>query len=155
MREQNTDHAQVLAPPPMIFVGYLIGALLLNWLLPFSAQTIPLRIVGGFALLAGIVSAGSAIFQMRKLHISPDPRQPVSALVTSGPYRFTRNPIYLGFFLIYLGFTLLDGTLWGLIASPFLLWTITQSVIHAEETYLDGKFGASYKEYRSHVRRWV
>jgi protein-S-isoprenylcysteine O-methyltransferase Ste14 len=155
MKEQNTDHAQVLAPPPMIFAGYLIGALLLNWLLPFSAPTIPLRILGGFALLAGIVSAGSAIFQMRKLHTSPDPHQPISALVASGPYCFTRNPIYLGFFLIYLGFTLLDGTLWGLIASPFHIFTITNAVIHAEKVYLDSKFGEQYREYRLHVRQWL
>ena len=156
MTEQNLDHAQVVAPPPLIFLGYLIGVLILNWILPFHEPwTFALRILGGVMVIAGFMLAGSAISQMRKVHTSPDPHQPVTAMVTSGPYRFTRNPIYLGFFLIYLGFTLLAGTLWGLIASPFLIWTITSSVIHAEETYLDGKFGEQYREFRSRVRRWI
>ncbi len=138
MTERNIDHAQVMVPPPLVFLGYLIGALILDWIIPFPAPWIfVLRIVSGLMVIAGFLLAGLAISQMRKVHTSPDPRQPVTAFVTSGPYRFTRNPIYLGFFLIYLGFTLLAGTLWGLIASPFLIWTVTQAVIRAEEIYLD------------------
>ena len=156
MTEQNMDHAQVMVPPPLVFLGYLIGALILNWIIPFPAPwTFILRVVGGLAVIVGILLVASAFSQMMKAHTSPDPHEPVAALVTGGPYRFTRNPIYLGFFLIYLGFTLLAGTLWGLIASPFLLLTITNAVIHAEEIYLDGKFGEQYREYRSHVRPWI
>jgi protein-S-isoprenylcysteine O-methyltransferase Ste14 len=156
MTEQNLDHAQVMVPPPLVFLGYLIGALVLNWIIPLpTPETFALRIAGGIAILAGILLAGSAFSQMMKAHTSPDPDRPVTALVTTGPYRFTRNPIYLGFFLIYLGFTLLDGTLWGLIASPFLLWTIIQAVIHAEEIYLTEKFSEQYSEYRSRVRQWI
>ncbi len=156
MAEQNKDHAQVMAPPPLIFLGYLIGALVINWIIPFPEPWIfELRIVGGLMVIAGFLLGGSAIFQMRKANTPVDPRETVKALVTSGPYRFTRNPIYLGFFAIYLGFTLLACTLWGLIASPFLYWTVTQAVIHAEEIYLDEKFGEQYKEFRSRVRRWI
>ncbi len=156
MTEQNLDHAQVIVPPPLVFLGYLLGALLVNWILPFSEPwPFILRIAGGVMAIVGFILGGSAISQMRKAHISPDPHHPVSALVTGGPYRFTRNPIYLGFFLIYLGFTFLDGTLWGLLASPFLFWTITHAVIHAEEIYLDEKFGDEYKMYRSRVRQWL
>ena len=92
---------------------------------------------------------------MMKVHTSPDPRQPVTALVTGGPYRFTRNPIHLGFFSIYLGFTLLVGTSWGLWLSPFLIWTITNSVVDAEEAYLEKKFEEQHTSYKSRVRRWV
>jgi protein-S-isoprenylcysteine O-methyltransferase Ste14 len=156
VKEQNMDHAQVMAPPPLIFLGYLIGALLLNWLIPLSAPwTLALRIVGGLMAIAGFLLAGSAISQMRKVHTSPDPHQPVTALVTGGPYHFTRNPIYMGFFLIYLGFTLLAGTLWGLIASPFLLLTVTNAVIRAEESYLEVKFKEEYIGYKRRVRQWL
>jgi protein-S-isoprenylcysteine O-methyltransferase Ste14 len=156
MTEQNLDHAQVIVPPPLVFLGHLIGALILSWIIPIPTPwTFPLRVGGGLMVIAGFVLVASAISQMRKAHTSPDPRESVTALVTSGPYGFTRNPIYLGFFLIYLGFTLLAGTLWGLIASPFLVWTITAAVILAEETYLDAKFGKQYKEFRSRVRRWI
>lgn len=156
MTERNMDHAQVMVAPPLVFLSYLIGALIVNWLIPFPTPwTFILRIVGGLMVIAGFLLAGSAISQMRKVHTSPDPHQPVTAMVTNGPYRFTRNPIYLGFFLIYLGFTLLAGTLWGLIASPFLLWTITNAVIHAEEIYLEDKFKDQYTGYKSRVRRWI
>jgi len=156
MTEQKMDHAQVMVPPPLVFLGYLIGALIVNWLIPFPAPwTFVLRVAGGLLVIAGFLLVGSAISQMRKAHTPLDPRQPVTTFVTSGPYRFTRNPIYLGFFLIYLGFTLLAGTLWGLIGSPFLIWTIMQAVIHPEEIYLTEKFGEQYKQYRSRVRRWL
>ncbi|HUH98225.1 MAG TPA: isoprenylcysteine carboxylmethyltransferase family protein [Anaerolineales bacterium] len=156
MTEEDIDHAQVMVPPPLVFLGYLIGALVLNWLIPFPAPwTFVLRAVGGLTVIAGIVLVLSAFSQMMKAHTSPDPQQGVHALVTRGPYRWTRNPIYLGFFSIFLGFTLLDGTLWGLAGSPFLIWTVTQAVISAEEIYLEAKFGEEYRQYRSRVRPWL
>jgi protein-S-isoprenylcysteine O-methyltransferase Ste14 len=156
MAKQNMDHAQVMVAPSMVFLGYLVGALVLNWIVLFPVPwPLPLRILGGLLVAAGLFLGGSALSQMRKAHTSPDPHQPTTALVTSGPYRFTRNPIYLGFFLIYLGFTLLAETLWGVIISPFLLWTIIHAVIHAEEDYLEKKFGEQYTAYRSRVRRWL
>ncbi len=156
MTEQNLDHAQVRVAPPLVFLSYLIGALIVGWLIPFPTPwTFALRVVGGLMVILGFLLAGLAVSQMMKLHTSPDPHQSVSTLVTGGPYGFSRNPIYLGFFLIYLGFTLFAGTLWGLLASPFLFWTITHAVIHAEEIYLEDKFGDTYKEYRSRVRQWI
>ncbi len=156
MTQSNPDHAQVKTHPPLIFLGYLIAVLVLNWLMPLPEPWLSaLRITGMLAVIAGLLLAGSAFAQMRRARTSPDPHQPVSALVTSGPYRFTRNPIYLGFLLIYLGFGWLDGTLWGLIAAPLLIWTVTQAVIQAEELYLSSRFGPEYAVYRSRVRRWI
>jgi protein-S-isoprenylcysteine O-methyltransferase Ste14 len=156
MTEQNMDHARVMAPPPLVFLGYLIGALILNWVVPFRVPwTFAVRLGGGAMVILGFLLGVSAIAQMRRAHTSPDPRESVTALVTNGPYRFTRNPMYLGFFLIHLGFTFLAGTWWGLIVSPFLLWTVTYAVIHAEEIYLEGKFGGMYREYHSRAGRWI
>jgi protein-S-isoprenylcysteine O-methyltransferase Ste14 len=152
----NTDHPQVMVLPPLVFLGYLIGAFVMNWVIPFPTPwSLALRIVGGVAIVVGFLLGGSAFSQMVKAHTSPDPHQPTTALVIKGPYRFTRNPIYLGFLLIYLGLTLLGGTLWGLIASPFLIWTVTHAVIHFEEKYLVEKFGESYRQYMSRVRQWI
>src|SRR5512140_3255599 len=152
----TTDHAQVTLPPPLLFLVYLVSALVLQWAVPFPFPwPAPLRILGGALLIAGFLLAASAIREMRRMHATPDIHKPVTVLITSGPYRFTRNPIYLGFLLIYLGFTLVAGTLWGLILSPFLIGTVTRWVIHPEEDYLEGKFEAEYVEYRSHVRQWM
>jgi protein-S-isoprenylcysteine O-methyltransferase Ste14 len=152
----TTDHAQVALPPPLIFLGYLLSALILHWAVPLPTPwPVPLRIVGGLLIILGLLLAASAVSKMRKAHTSSDPHRPVTAIVTNGPYRFTRNPIYLGFLLIYLGFTLLAGTIWGLLLSPFLIGTVTNWIVHAEETYLGDKFKDEYANYSTRVRRWV
>lgn len=150
------DHARVPVPPPLIFLGYLTGALLLNWALPLSAPwTAILRVLGGLAIVGGVWLVGAAFSQLMKHQTTVDPHGSATVLVAGGPYRFTRNPIYLGFFLIYLGLTLAAGTLWGLLLGPFLLWTVTQVVIRAEESYLGAKFKKTFAEYESRVRRWL
>jgi protein-S-isoprenylcysteine O-methyltransferase Ste14 len=154
--DPGTDHAHIALPPPLIFLGYLIGALLLHWAVPFRLPwPLPLRILGGLLLVGGFALDAAAVREMLKAHTTPEPHQPTTALVTAGPYRFTRNPIYLGFVLLFLGFTLLAGTLWGVLLSPFLIGTVTRWIIHAEEAYLDGKFKAEYRAYFAHVRRWL
>ena len=156
MVEPKENHAQVMIPPPLVFLGYLVGALIVNWIIPFPALwEFPLRIIGGSMVIAGFLLAGSAVTQMIKANTSPDPHRPTIALITRVSYRFTRNPIYLGFFLIYLGFTFWAGTLWGVLLSPFLIWTVIRAGIRAEEIYLDGKFGEQYTSYKSRVRRWL
>lgn len=154
--KESLDHPDVLVPPPFIYLGYLLGALAVNWALPITTPaSLILEVVGGILVVVGVGLAVWAFSMMFKAHTTPDSRQPTTALVTSGPYRFTRNPIYLGFLLIYLGFTVYAGTYWGLLLSPFLIATVTRSLIRPEEVYLDGKFHDSYKEYSARVRRWV
>ena len=154
--QTDTDHVEIRFPPPLMFLGFLVGALLLNWLFPFPEPwTTALRIAGGVAVIAGLALGGLAVSHMRRAHTSPDPERSAAALVTDGPYRFTRNPIYLGFALIYLGFTLVAGTLWGLVLSPILLWIATRAIIHAEEAYLARRFPDSYQAYKARARRWL
>jgi protein-S-isoprenylcysteine O-methyltransferase Ste14 len=75
--------------------------------------------------------------------------------VTGGIYRITRNPIYLGFFLMVVGFHLNFGSLWGIVAAPFYATTMSRLVIEKEEAYLEKKFKDQYTGYRSRVRRWI
>ena len=150
------DHAVVPVPPPLIFVGYLAAALLLSWAVPVSAPWPALpRVLGGLAIVGGVWLVGAAFFQLVKHQTTVHPHGSTTALVAGGPYRFTRNPIYLGFFLIYLGLTFVAGTLWGLILSPLLLWTATRVVIRPEESYLATRFKDTYADYKSRVRRWL
>ena len=154
--DQAADHAQILVPPPLVFLGYLVAALVLNWAVPLPIPwMVPARVAGGIAVLVGLALGGSAVFAMIRRNTSPGPHEPSTVLVTDGPYRFTRNPIYVGFFLIYIGFGWLAGTIWGLLLSPFLLATVTRAIVEPEEKYLGTKFAAAYSEYSSRVRRWV
>jgi protein-S-isoprenylcysteine O-methyltransferase Ste14 len=152
----DLPHAQVPIPPPAIFAGFLVAALLLNWVVPLPAPWLGvLREVGGFVILAGLGLGFWAIRLMAKAHTSADPHQPTKALLTEGPYGRTRNPIYLGFLLIFIGFTILAGTIWGILLSPLLLVTVTRAVVRAEETYLEAKFESRYFQYKSRVRQWL
>lgn len=154
--EKELEHAQIRFPPPMLFLGFLIGALVLNWLFPLPEPwTTILRIAGSVAVISGLALGGTAVAHMRRARTSPDPERATTALVTEGPYRFTRNPIYLGFLLIYLGFTLVAGTLWGLVLSPILLWIATRLILRSEEAYLAQRFPDSYQAYRARARRWI
>lgn len=150
----DLDHAGVPVPPPLIFLGYLVAALVLNRFVPVAAPWATIsRILVVLAVVVGVWLVGAAFSQLVKQKTTVDPHAPTTALVDGGPYRFTRNPIYPGFFLIYLGLTLLAGTLWGLIVSPLLLWTVTRLVIRAEESYLGYKFNGAYADYRARVGR--
>ncbi len=83
------------------------------------------------------------------------PWRPTTALVVGGPFRFTRNPMYLGTTLLYIGIAILAQALWALVLLPFVLMIVQRGVIEREERYLEGKFGADYLRYKQRVRRWL
>ncbi len=152
----SSDRVPLKLPPPLIFLLYLGSALILNLVIPVREPWISwLQIVGAISVLLGLGLGALAVLSMRRAHTSPDPHQPAATLVTGGPYRYTRNPIYLGFLLIALGFTLLAGTLWGLILSPVLVWAVTTVIIRAEERYLAPRFAEGYADYKARARRWI
>ena len=84
-----------------------------------------------------------------------DPHGTTKHLVTSGIYRFTRNPIYMGFLLMVIGLPLISGWIWGLVLAPFFMLTMSRLVIEREEAYLERKFKSQYTDYTSRVRSWL
>ena len=84
-----------------------------------------------------------------------DPTLPTTAMVVSGPFQFSRNPLYVALTLVYLGLTLLANTGWGLVMLVPLLIVMHRGVVLREERYLEHKFGESYRGYRSRVRRYL
>jgi len=153
---EASDHVSLILPPPVIFLGHLVSALVLQLVVPLSLPwPMPLRALGAVLLLGGLGLAAAAVRELRRMHTTPDPNQAVTTLVITGPYRFSRNPIYLGFMMIFLGFTLVAGTLWGMLIVLFLFATITRSVVRAEENYLERRFKEQYRIYRALVRRWL
>ena len=153
---EGLDNVRVPMAPPMIFACYLIGALLLNWILPLPLPWPGfIGALGGLLAVSGLFLGASAIRRMSMAHTSPDLRAPTTTLVTDGLYAHSRNPIYLGLFVIYLGFGLVAGTLWGILLGPFLLLTVHRLVIRAEEAYLQDRFESRYAQYKARVHEWL
>lgn len=153
---EHTDHADVKIPPPVLALLHVLAALLLDWLLPFPTALHPIaRWLGILIVLAGLALAFLAVNRFMRAGTSPDPHSAVRVLVTDGPYRFSRNPIYLGFTCLLIGLPLALGTYWGILLSPVFVLLIRTLVIEHEESYLSRRFGEMYSAYKNQVRRWV
>jgi protein-S-isoprenylcysteine O-methyltransferase Ste14 len=147
----ESDRPGVIAPPPAIFaIPFLIGFLCRD-LLPRVGSTV----IGIVLAIIGLAIGVWALFTMLRAGTSPDPYKPVTALVTGGPYRFSRNPMYVAMVLLYAAAALLFRIIPALILLPVALLLVEFGVIRREERYLEAKFGDRYREYRSHVRRWA
>jgi protein-S-isoprenylcysteine O-methyltransferase Ste14 len=150
------DAPGVVAPPPLVYLaGLLVGFALQRRLpapRPRRALTAP---VGGALLLTGVGLAACFVTAFRRAGTPVDARKAATALVTTGPYRRTRNPGYLSLALVYTGISLLAGALWPLVLLVPTLIVIDRGVIAREERYLEGKFGDEYLELKGRVRRWL
>ena len=155
MGDDGRDNAGVVAPPPLVYLLPLLAGILTNRrigapFLPGGAT----RIVG-VPLVAGGLSLGAWFFgTLRGAGTPVDPREPVEALVTSGPYRYSRNPGYLSMAMIYAGVASLANSLPSILLLPVALRVIRRGVIEREERYLERLFGEEYVAYRARVRRW-
>jgi protein-S-isoprenylcysteine O-methyltransferase Ste14 len=147
--------AGVVAPPPLIFGAPLVTGLLLDrWHpLPFLPPTIATWI--GIPLFLGLFVGFPAVIAFRRAATSPNPWRPSTALVTDGIYGVTRNPMYLGMLLLYLGGSCWGNSLWPLCFLPLVLGVMHVGVIVREEAYLESQFGEEYRSYRKRVRRWL
>jgi protein-S-isoprenylcysteine O-methyltransferase Ste14 len=156
MSEMQRDHASVKIHPPILLLIHIFAAFLLNWSLPLPFAFPKILVWLGYLLiLVGIGLAFSAAGRFMKAHTTLDPHGSVNEIVTSGPYRFSRNPIYLGFVCLLIGFPFIFRTYWGLILSPVFMISLYQLIIKHEESYLEKKFGDSYTSYKSRVGRWL
>ena len=153
------DHPDVIAFPPLIF----LGALLLSWgtglvmpwqILPPAFSTLALIFGIADCLLAAFIGL-SAILAFRRAGTHVEPHKPALVLVEDGPYRFTRNPMYLGLLLMHLGLSFIFSLDWGLFVTVLLWFTLHHGVVMREERYLANKFGQPYLDYLDRSRRWL
>ena len=150
------DHAAVKIHPPVLLLLHLLLSFLLHELFPLPlAFPDVLTWTGYLLVLLGIGLAFSAVRQFIQAHTTLDPHGSVSTIVTNGPYKFSRNPIYLGLVYLLVGFSFIFNSYWGLILSPVMMIMLHQFVIRFEEAYLEEKFGGVYAGYKSRVRRWL
>lgn len=149
----------VLVPPPPMFVlafvaGLQLGHVVPVRLVPESAHAIARGAgIAVIALAALVLLPAPLLFALRRTTIVP--HRPSRSLVTGGPYRFTRNPMYLALALLYIGAALLANTGWPLLFLAAPLWILQKKTIPFEEANLERVFGDGYRAYQRRVRRWI
>jgi protein-S-isoprenylcysteine O-methyltransferase Ste14 len=153
----STDRTGIVIPPPVLFAApFLVG-----WLLD---RRFPWPLLGLRALSVGVgvalVSLGTAVAlagvrEFRRARTTVLPFGGTLRIVGSGVYRWTRNPMYLGMAVAYLGFCLIANSVWCLGLLPVAVLLVRLLAIQPEERYLAHKFGESYERYRANTRRWI
>lgn len=155
MKEKD-DKPGVVAPPPLIFLGGLMVGFLISWFYPFAM----LSKVFGYAAGASLLTAGLVIIfivrsKMKKANTNIEPWKPTNAILSDGVFAYSRNPVYVGMILIYIGVVFLFNSLWVLPSLFLVLLAMHYGVILREERYLERKFGEEYLVYKQRVRRWI
>ncbi len=165
----NRDTPGVIAPPPLIYIGFLLAGWAIfrfanpevlgeaaRWLkLGFGLETHTRRIVSLPLIIGGLLLDGAAAGYFRRLGTAVEPWKPSTVLAVDGLYRFSRNPIYLGFAITYVGLAVAMDSVFVLLLLIPCLWVVDRFVIQREERYLSARFGADYDVYRARVRRWL
>lgn len=155
-KEHDRPAINPMVHPPLIALMFIVVAYFLGRFapLPFVVPVL-LRNIGLLLTFVGFLLGIGAFLEFRKARTTLDPHGSAKQLVTSGIYRFTRNPIYLGFLLMVIGLPLNSGLYWGIVMAPFYMLTMSRLVIEREESYLEKKFKDVYSSYKVRVRRWL
>jgi protein-S-isoprenylcysteine O-methyltransferase Ste14 len=144
--------------PPMIFLSAVAAAVALGYVYPLGGMLpfgTAVRIIGALLLLAGIGLDVAAMREMRRHRANILPHRAATALVTSGPFALSRNPIYLGNTLVLTGAALLFSSLWLLLAAAAAAWAVTALAIRREEAHLAAQFGDAWTAYTERTPRWI
>ena len=152
----KTDTSGIRVPPPLYYVAGFVVGVALELIVPMSWPPFGVRLAA--TLLAGgawLALDGAAMALFRRAGTSMVPMNPATVLVTSGPYRLARNPMYLGMAFLYVALAFAFGVIWALALLPAVIVMVDRFVIAREEPYLERKFGQAYHDYKARVRRWL
>jgi len=156
MDNSSSDSAGVRVPPPFIYLTGLLVGIFGGRYLPGALPRGPWLVGAGFLIFAlGFVVARSAIARFRNAGNDPNPNMPVNDLVVDGPFRLTRNPMYVGLALVYVAIALWAASLWALLLLIGVMLVIRYVVVAREERYMTRRFGDAYLDYTKRVRRWI
>jgi protein-S-isoprenylcysteine O-methyltransferase Ste14 len=152
----SVDNPGVAVLPPVLYGGALVIVLALHWFWPMPIFGLAVALWSGLALI--VLAVAIATWARRTMHAAGtnvNPLRPTTTIVTTGPFGFSRNPLYLALTLLYLGLTLAINTWWGIVVLVPLLIIMHRGVVLREERYLEHKFGETYRQYRSTIRRYL
>ncbi|WP_287196603.1 isoprenylcysteine carboxylmethyltransferase family protein [Mesorhizobium sp.] len=157
--QTDTGTAGVIARPPLLFLAaFLIGFVLdrlLRLPFPIPRNDLVIWITGGSLILVGFALFAAGIRNFSRAATPVPTNEPTRVLVTTGIHGWTRNPIYLGMFLIYGGIGVAAQNIWILVLTLPLAILVRYGVVAREEAYLERRFGGAYLDYRQRVRRWL
>ncbi|MDP4262318.1 MAG: isoprenylcysteine carboxylmethyltransferase family protein [Bacteroidota bacterium] len=156
--ENKKDNPGVYAPPPLVYVLTFLTAVFIQKkaLIDNSMFHQPLTKITGISFL--LISLFFLVRSLRQFFQSKNTLmtiKPASSLQTNGIYNITRNPMYVGLAVVYLGLSCLIGNWWNIILFPLLMLIIQEYIIKREEKYLERRFGQEYLDYKTKVRRWL
>ena len=150
------DNPGLPIPPPLLFVLPILAAIPLERLYPTMLAAGAVRWISGCSIVVfGMVLNVAGFVTQRRAGTDPIPFRPTTRIVTHGVYRYTRNPMYVGFALCTLGIAILSDSLWMVAAVPIGLVLTNVLIVTREERYLERKFGDEYRQYQRQVRRWL
>lgn len=147
-----------IAPPLVFMAGFVFGFLLDRYIIALRISGAAAREIALVGLALMVLGAALAIWGVLAFHHARTtilPFRAATAMVRDGPYRFTRNPMYVGMAIAYVGFALVFNTVWPLLVLPLVVIAMVRLVISREEAYLDAAFGEDYRAYIRDVRRWL
>ncbi|UXN60952.1 methyltransferase family protein [Phyllobacterium zundukense] len=152
-----TDNANVIIRPPIAWALAVLAGLALQWIvsLPFMPAPVPATWIGGVVFVLALALVVWALDTITRAGSNVPTNMPTTTIVQTGPYAFTRNPIYLGMFLGLVGLAITFDSLWMLGTLVLFALVIRYGVVAREEVYLERKFGDGYRQYRARVRRWL
>jgi protein-S-isoprenylcysteine O-methyltransferase Ste14 len=155
--QEESEISGVIARPPLLFLAAILIGAVLDRLLPLPVPDFdPVHwIVGGLLMLMGLALAVAGIRNFTQAGTPVRTIKPTIALVTTGIHGWSRNPIYLGLFLLYAGIGVAAQSPWILILVLPLALVIRYGVVAREEAYLERRFGDAYRDYKARVRRWL
>jgi protein-S-isoprenylcysteine O-methyltransferase Ste14 len=152
------DHPGVKLPPPMIYAAVFTMAIPIQKRIPINdllLKTPPAHFISFFSFILAIFFISRSLFQFSRTKNTVITVKAATSLQTTGIFQKTRNPMYVGLLMVYVGLTCLIGNWWNVIFIPLLLIIIQEYVIKREEQYLSRAFGEDFIQYKQNVRRWI
>ncbi len=153
---KTSDCPNVLMIPPMIVVGFLVLGYLLDLALPAAFLSNGLQYaIGAVAFVLGAIPSVLAVTEFRRAKTSFDVRKPATTLVRGGPFRYSRNPGYVGLILAHVAIAFIVDSVWMMLMAIPAFVALHIGVVVREEQYLERTFGVAYREFKAAVPRWI
>ena len=161
--DQRRDRPGVIAAPPILFgvalaIGFFLHAIAPLRIAPLRSAPLAgatVGLAGATLIVIGLLLSAAVVRAFRSAGTNVSPYRATSRFVCAGPYRYTRNPDYIGQTLMYAGIALVANSWWPLLLLPLALSVIQHGVVRREERYLAAKFGQEYRDYTARVPRWL